>query len=119
MTDVLSTYVLPDELRGAGMEEIRPDELVIPRYRRLEALSKADGQEPHPGWYFNSITKQQVKTIPCVILRVQHGRTCFAGKGRELLCASSDGLVPRDQYMGKYAQKCTKCPKGKFLPVRR
>jgi len=101
-----------------GFENVRKEDLQLPRLKLLQALSPevADGKGK-AGDILNSLSDQnygnELTFIPIIS---SYSRVYWESKERdaEILCSSDDGLVPSPRVENPPAESCATCPNSKF-----
>jgi hypothetical protein len=96
-TDSVESFVVP------GMEHVQPGELRIPLLKLVQAQSRMDGADDHPGQWHNSVTGEFDPGPELLIIGVAKGRVMFPATynaDNKPLCGSDDGAAPRAEYVG-------------------
>jgi|GEM_PF-4094879 len=101
------------ELRG--YDNVRPDDLVIPRIRIVQPQTDLPGSPP-AGMLYNTQTMQAVESINCVPMTMAHSRVYWASLDDETpRCASNNGITPRREHKdGPISLECATCPMSKW-----
>ena len=93
-----------------GTEDLVREDLVIPRVRLVQPTSALDG---NAGELYNSLTGESQAEIRAIILRIGKSRVMWPEgfeRNQSPLCASNDGIAPRPEFAGEYAERCEGCP---------
>ena len=98
-----------------GYENVRPDDLVIPRVRIVQPQSDFPGSPPI-GYLYNTQTMQSFESISCVPMAMIHSRVYWENLEDETpRCGSNNGRTPRrDNPNGPISLECASCPMGKW-----
>jgi len=99
-----------EALMVVGTEDLGREDLVIPRVRLVQPTSALGG---NAGELFNALTGESAPEIHAVILRIGKSRVLWPSeyqRDQRPLCASNDGIVPRTEFAGMYAEQCADCP---------
>lgn len=110
----------PQDRAMMGLDDLDKEDMAMPRLRMVQPTSTSFN-DAQPGTIHNSITGVAVKEFTAVVLRVSRGRVCWPEKyrsGEDPLCASDDGLLPRQEYSNVYdhGQGCTACSMAEWGP---
>lgn len=84
--------------KGAGLESLGPEDLIIPRLTLVQPTSQIDGVEA--GKFFMNISSEQFDEVQVVFLKVTKGRVYFAedANERKPLCGSPDRIKPSNGF---------------------
>ena len=96
--------------RGAGMECLGPEDLIIPRLTLVQPTSQIDSVEA--GKFFLNLTGEQFDEVQVVFLKVTKGRVYFAedANERKPLCGSPNRIKPSHRFEHPIAPTCGECP---------
>src|SRR4051812_5450024 len=80
--------------KGAGMESLGPEDLIIPRLTLVQPTSQIEGAEA--GKFYMNLTGEQFDEVQVVFLKVIKGRVYFVedANERKPLCGSPDRIKP-------------------------
>lgn len=112
----LANQVTDEERELIGVDTLGKEDRKLPRIRLIQPTSKIEGSA---GQFHNSITGIQVPEFEAVILRVAKGRVWWDLEyhaDAEPLCASDDGLKPREGIPNPPdgGLGCLQCPKSQW-----
>src|SRR5215468_9511966 len=96
-------------MRGAGMEVLGPEDLIIPRLSLVQPTSQIDGVEA--GKFYMNLTGEEFDQVEAVFLKVTKGRVYFADDAveRKPVCGSSDRIKPSPRFEPPAAPTCKEC----------
>jgi hypothetical protein len=96
-------------LRGAGLEHLGPDDLIIPRLVLVQPTSQIEGVLP--GMFYLNITGEQFESLEVVFLKVTKGRVNFRedATDRKPICGSNDRIKPSSRFDPPMAPACAEC----------
>jgi hypothetical protein len=101
-------------LAGAGLEQLGPADLIIPRLTLVQPTSQIDGVEA--GKFYMNLTAEQYDELKVVFLKVMKGRIYFAedGADRKALCGSADRVKPSPRFNPPKAPACAECSSARW-----
>lgn len=101
-----------------GFENVRKEDLQLPRLKLLQALSpEVAAGKGQPGDIVNSLSDTNYgKELTFIPILSTYSRVWWEGKERDadILCSSDDGLVPSPRVENPPAETCAECPNSKF-----
>lgn len=99
---------------GAGLEQLGPADLIIPRLTLIQPTSQIDGVEA--GKFYMNLTGEEYTEVEVVFLKVMKGRIYFAedGADRKALCGSADRVKPSPRFDPPMAPACAECPSARW-----
>src|SRR5438034_661903 len=98
-----------NSLKGAGLEALGPEDLIIPRLVLVQPTSQIDGVEA--GKFYMNLTGEEFTEVQAVFLRVTKGRVNFGEdtNERKPLCGSPDRIKPSPRFNPPLAPTCGEC----------
>src|SRR5437773_6593411 len=98
-----------NSLKGAGLEALGPEDLIIPRLSLVQPTSQIDGVEA--GKFYMNLTGEEFDQVEAVFLKVTKGRVYFAEETteRKPVCGSSDRIKPSPRFEPPVAPACKDC----------
>ncbi len=99
---------------GAGLEQLGPSDLIIPRLTLVQPTSQIDGVEA--GKFYMNLTGEEFSELDVVFLKVMKGRIYFAedGADRKAVCGSSDRVKPSPRFQPPMAPACAECSSARW-----
>ena len=98
-----------------GTEALERSDMVLPRLRLVQ--SQSTFTEADPGLLYNSLTGEAKPQVRAVVLKVGKARVMWPEafqRDQDPLCASNDAVVPREEFIGAYAERCEACPMAEW-----
>lgn len=101
-------------LKGAGLESLGPEDLIIPRLVLVQPTSQIESVEA--GKFYLNLTAEQFDEVQAVFLKVTKGRVYFAedANERKPLCGSPDRIKPSHRFEQPIAPTCGECPYSRW-----
>ena len=116
--DVPSYLVKPGQVQR-GFENVKKDDLQLPRLKLLQALSpEVEDEKGKAGDIINSLSDENYGTeLSFIPILQSYSRVYWASKEKdaEILCSSNDGIVPSPAIEEPPAKTCEACPNSKFI----
>jgi len=98
-----------------GTETLERSDMVLPRLRLVQ--SQSTFTEADPGLLYNSLTGEAKPQVCAVMLKVGKARVMWPenfARDQDPLCASNDAVVPREEFVGAYSERCETCPMAEW-----
>src|SRR6266571_5996231 len=103
-----------NSLKGAGLEALGPEDLIIPRLVLVQPTSQIDGVEA--GKFYMNLAGEQFDEVQAVFLKVTKGRVNFGedANERKPICGSSDRIRPSHRFEHPIAPTCGECTHSRW-----